>query len=66
MVIHPFLLVKQHISQVETTLGLRETTGCSQAANRHLSFSEIDEPLGLARGGQVSPVSVEKKLPQAQ
>ncbi len=37
--------------------------GGPKAANRHLPFSEIDEPLGLARGGQVLPVSVEKKLP---
>jgi len=37
--------------------------GGSKAANRHLPLSEIDEPFGLARGGQVSPVSVEKKLP---
>ena len=35
----------------------------SKAANRHLPLSEIDEPLGLARGAQVLPVPVEKKLP---
>ena len=35
--------------------------GGSKAAN--LPLSEIDEPLGLAQRGQVSPVSVEKKLP---
>ncbi len=44
-------------------LGLRETTEGCKAATRHLPLSEIDEPLGLAQGRQISPVSVEKKLP---
>ena len=44
-------------------LRLREATEGCKAANRHLPLSEIDEPLGLAQGRQVSPVSVEKKLP---
>ena len=44
-------------------LGLREAKEGCKAANCHLPLSEIDEPLGLAQGRQVSPVSVEKKLP---
>ena len=44
-------------------LRLREATEGCKAANRHLPLSEIDEPLGLAQGRQVSPISVEKKLP---
>ena len=44
-------------------LGLREATEGCKAANRHLPLSEIDEPLGLAQGRQISPVSVEKKPP---
>ena len=35
----------------------------SRAANCHLPFPEIHQPLSLARRGQTSPVSVEKKLP---
>ena len=37
--------------------------GGSKAEKHHLPLSEIDEPLGLARGRQVSPVSVEQQLP---
>ena len=44
-------------------LGLREVPEGCKAANCHLPLSEIDEPLGLAQGCQVSPVSVKKKLP---
>ena len=38
------------------------TTG-REAVKHHLPLSEIDEPLGLARGRQVSPVSIEQQLP---
>ena len=51
MVIYPLLLVKQHITQVKKTLVCVRLQGGSKAANRHLPLSEIDEPLGLARGG---------------
>ena len=44
-------------------LGLREAKEGCKAANCHLPLSEIDEPVSLAQGRQVSPVSVEKKLP---
>ena len=44
-------------------LGLREATEGCKVANRHLPLSEIDEPLGLARGGQVLPAPVENKVP---
>ena len=63
MVIYPLLLVKQYKTQVEQTSVCVRLQGGSKAANPHLPLSEIDEPLGLAQGGQVSPVSVEKKLP---
>ena len=63
VVIYPLLLVKQHKTQVKQTSVCVGLQGGSKAASRHLPLSEIDEPLGLARGGQVSPVPVEKKLP---
>ena len=51
-------------NQAEQTLGLRvRIQGGSKAERHHLPLSEIDEPLGLARGRQVSPVSVEQQLP---
>ena len=50
-------------SSLKSELGLHEATEGCKAANCHLPLSEIDEPLGLAQGRQVSPVSVEKKLP---
>ena len=63
MGIYPLLLVTQHRTQVEQASACVRLQGGSKAANRHAPLSEIDEPLGLAQGAQVSPVSVEKKLP---